>query len=901
MKFNSLFFVLIFVFFTSVVHAQRTIDKIDKDWRFAFGGAIGTNEDYGFSSAYFSYLAKAGFGDGPASSKFDDRSWQRIQLPHDWMTQLIFSPNASPSHGYKAGGKGFANHSIGWYRKNIFIPKADKGKIISIKFDGVFRNSKVWLNGFYLGNEESGYNSFNYDVTPYVNYGKENVLTVRVNATEEEGWFYEGAGIYRDVYLVKTNPIHIKDDGIFITPQLNKALTHSEVNIKNIITNDGASHQKITVENTLYDPNGTLLKNVDTIVAIGKVLSDISIPLSISVDNPQLWDTDNPLLYSLQTKIYDNNHVLLDSTSEHFGIRSIFMDPTKGFFLNGKHIKLKGTNNHQSHAGVGTALNEGMIYYRLQKLKAMGSNAYRGSHYPLSPVFLDACDRLGILVIEENRLMGINPMHLRNVRKMIERDYNHPSIFSWSIGNEEWMIEGNNKGVEIADYIQNYIQTLDSSRYMTAGLSNGFKVGMSSNIQVMGYNYLGNGDIQDHYEHHQLQPSMGTEEGSTFATRGIYKTDSLKQYESAYDRKPRPSFYSIEEGWYYYAKREYLSGVFFWTGFDYRGEPTPYSWPSVTSYFGMMDLCGFPKDDYYYLQSWWQSKPMLHILPHWNWVGSESKNIKVVTYSNLDEVELFLNGHSLGKKEMPINSHLYWNVPYQKGVLSAAGYRNGNIVLRDSVVTSGPVDHLDLQLENDSLSQSKGIYVVKVKALDKFGYFVPDAKNSFTIKNSSQYKILGVGNGDPTSHAPENYDTIYQQKVLNFRKLDSTLHFVINSFSANNSCIFTIYTDSSFKVKTIMLNGKMIHSKSTGIFEVSNELLKKENSIRIVSYDRNVKLGEQNSHTLRMIIQQKIKLKENQLSLFNGLAQIIIQSEQLPKLESVKTKNVFTLSIGDVK
>ena len=762
---------LYFIFLISIASfaqnkSSRELILIDKDWRFSLGHLYDTKKDFGHAEGYFSYLTKTGFGDGPAAKDFDDRAWRKLDLPHDWAVEQEFSEKGSFSHGFKTAGKGFPEKSIGWYRKKINIPQSDQGKIISLKFDGVFRNSKVFFNGYFLGTEESGYNGFEYDVTAYVNYGGDNTIVVRADASMEEGWFYEGAGIYRHVYLQKTNPIHIAQNGTYVTAEIKENLAEVTANVT--IENKGNYKGPIEVVQTIFDRESK---------QVGFSFEDVNAPefyktgnyiLKLTVKNPLLWDIESPNLYRLITQIRKDGK-LIDSYETSFGIRTIKFDPEKGFFLNGKAIKLKGTNNHQDHAGIGTALPDELQYYRIKKLKEMGSNAYRCSHHPPTPELLKACDELGMLVIDETRLMGINDYHLNDLKRLIERDRNHPSIICWSVGNEEWNIEGGIVGERITNVMQEFAKSLDATRPVTVGISSGFKSGISSVVEIMGYNYMGNGDIDAHRNEFKNQPGMGTEEGSTFATRGIYFTDDAKHYQSAYDKKPRPTFYSIEEGWKFYASRPYLAGMFIWTGFDYRGEPTPYGWPSVTSYFGMMDVCGFPKDNVFYLKSWWGSTPVLHIMPHWNWSGMEGKEIDVWVHSNCDEVELFLNKKSLGKKKMEQYGHLEWKVNYTPGTLEAIGYKNGKKIVTDIQKTTGNAENIKLSVDAENPSNAN-ISVITVEVLDKKGLHIPTANDeiTFAIKGG---KILGVGNGDPTSLEKDQFiDDITLVPITNFEE-----------------------------------------------------------------------------------------------------------------------------------
>lgn len=763
MKIKSLPVLLCILLLSSYVVGQPSSGTIsprerllmDFGWRFAFGHPFDTKKDFNNGTGYFSYLTKAGYGDGAADPKFDDRAWRKLDLPHDWAVEQDFSNQASFSHGFKAIGRNFPDKSVGWYRKSFKIPASDLGRRISIEFDGAFRNSIVWVNGHYLGTEPSGYNSFRYDITDYLNYGGNNVVAVRVDATMEEGWFYEGAGIYRHVWLTKISPLHVMANGTFVTSEV--ANTQANVKARASIVNEDHSEKVFSVLQTIVDAQGQTItsKRQDNLKLLPFQSQDVALDLPVA--NAKLWDIESPYLYKLHTSVLVGNKEV-DKYETTFGIRTVRFDAKEGFLLNGKPVKLKGTNNHQDHAGVGAAMPDGLQDFRINALKAMGSNAYRCSHNPPTPELLDACDRLGMLVLDENRLMGTNFQMFKDLKGLILRDRNHPSIISWSIGNEEWGIENSITGARIATTMQTYAKSLDSTRAISAAVSGGFGSGISDVIDVIGYNYLGNGDVEGHHKRFPNQPGMGTEEGSTFATRGIYVTDPKKNYIAAYDKKPRPSFYSIEEGWNFYASRPYMAGMFIWTGFDYRGEPTPHSWPSVTSYFGMMDLCGFPKDNVYYLRSWWSNQPTLHLLPHWNWKGEEGKEIDVWAYSNCDEVELFLNKKSLGKQTMKVNSHLEWKVKYEPGTLEAIGYKNGKKQLSEVVKTTAEAVSLQLTPHKASLSANgEDISVITVSVADKNKLPVPTADHEIVFTLSGPGKIIGVGNGQPTSLEKEKF------------------------------------------------------------------------------------------------------------------------------------------------
>lgn len=908
-----------FLLFLFQAFAQNKSDRelilIDNDWKFSFGHLYDTKKDFGHAEGYFSYLTKTGFGDGPAAKDFDDRAWRKIDLPHDWIVEQPFSESASFSHGFKAAGKNYPEKSIGWYRKKVTISNEDLGKIISLKFDGVFRNSKVFFNGFYLGTAQSGYNGFEYDVSAYVNYGGENTIVVRVDASMEEGWFYEGAGIYRHVYLQKTNPIHVVQNGTYVTSELsgNDAAVTADVKIKN----NGKFKGSIEVIQTILDNKNKQVAISSESILPPEFYQTLNYSSKLRVENPLLWDLDSPNLYQLITEIKSEGKVI-DSYKTSFGIRTIEFNPELGFFLNGKSVKLKGTNNHQDHAGIGTALPDEIQYYRIAKLKEMGSNAYRCSHHPPTPELLDACDRLGMLVIDETRLMGINDYHLKDLQRMIERDRNHPSIICWSVGNEEWQIEGGITGERITNIMQDFSKSLDPTRPVTVGISSGFKNGISNVVEIMGYNYLGNGDIDAHRNQFKQQPGMGTEEGSTFATRGIYFSDDAKHYQSAYDKKPRPTFYSIEEGWKFYAERPYLAGMFIWTGFDYRGEPTPYGWPSVTSYFGMMDVCGFPKDNVFYLKSWWGKEPVLHRLPHWNWSGMEGREIEVWTYSNCDEVELFLNKKSLGKKKMQQNGHLEWKVNYVSGTLEAVGYKNGKKVLSDIQKTTGKAENIKLSLDKENILKGN-VSVVTVETTDKNGLHVPTANDeiSFSIKGG---KILGVGNGDPTSLESDQFiDDISLVAITNFKEqkgTSSNLPQQLSDYSENDWAEAFKDRDYKKQAPSYIYKGDF-ELKNNSASTVVNFFYKKIGVETVVfvngnkvepsaedpqKYILNTSILKQGKNTIHMATTPLQKIKDWDVmntdpgiiqvitpaeswkrKLFNGYAQIIIQKDENAK------------------
>ncbi len=726
--------------------------NFDASWRFAFGHPSDATKDFNHGTGYFSHLAKAGYGDGPADPKFDASAWRELDLPHDWAVEAPFDAKGSHSHGYKAIGRNFPERSVGWYRKTFRVPESDLGRRIALEFDGVHRDSQVFVNGFFLGRQPSGSTSFRYDLTDYLNYGGENVVAVRVDVTFEEGWYYEGAGIHRHVWLTKTAPLHVGHWGTFVSTEPSADQSAAVVTARAKLANDGPAAAAFQLEQTILRPDGSTAATFLGAPATIDAGTQQEIVATMNVAQPQLWSIETPVMHRLITIVRNAAGVEVDRYETPFGIRSVRFDPDHGFFLNGQRVTLKGVNLHQDHAGVGVAVPDALIEYRLRRLREFGCNAIRTSHEPPSPAFLDACDRLGFLVIDENRLMGASPDQLGRLEAMIRRDRNHPSIILWSVGNEEWRIEGNILGARLTATMQALARRLDPTRRSTVAISGGWG-GSSTTTDVVGYNYIAQSNPDEQHKKFPHQPGVGTEETTTQGTRGIYFDDKPRGHMAPLAKGDSGG--NCEIGWQYYAARPFLAGLFFWTGFDYRGESTPFGFPAISSQFGILDTCGFPKDSFYYLQSWWTDRPVLHVAPHWNWPDRIGQELKVTCYSNHEAVELFLNGASLGKKEMPRNGHLEWPVTYQPGVLEARGYRGGAIVQTTRVETTGAPARLVLTPDRTELrADGTDVVVFAVSTVDAQGRHAPTAANfvEFSVDGG---RVLGVGNGDPSCHEPD--------------------------------------------------------------------------------------------------------------------------------------------------
>ena len=772
----------------SAAASPREHLSLDANWKFHLGddwpGAL--------------HLDKAGASAGPAAEKFNDNSWRTLDLPHDWAIELPFDKNSDTSHGFKPVGPGFTKNSIGWYRRTFDLPAADAGKRIWLTFDGVFRDATVWVNGWIIKRHEGGYYPFREDITDVAHFGGKNTVTVKVDATKFEGWFYEGAGIYRHVWLDKTAPVAIAPDGIFVSSRPPNGCTVVEIQAQILNTKNVETYEdnNVYVNFEVIDPGGK---------SVGEFRQRIGLPVgkdnlelkansqqqvkayfnfyppnsSIRMPSPtpdsqtkdvfattELWSPESPKLYKLITTVEIMGggalmaNGVVDRQVTTFGIRTVGFDKDKGFLLNGKHYELYGTCNHQDMAGVGAALPDALQDFRVKKLKEFGCNAIRTSHNPPTPELLDACDRLGMLIMDESRLLGSDSENLRKWDDQIRRDRNHPSVAIWSVANEEFSVQDSPQGGNVARTMQNYVKQLDPTRPVTYAAPEGDTfAGVNGVIEVRGWNYHVGDDMDRYHAEHPTQPEVGTEQASTVSTRGIYANDKERGYVAAYDDNAPSWATTTEKWWSYFADRPWLSGGFVWTGFDYRGEPTPYAWPCVNSHFGILDVCGFPKDNFYYYQSWWTTNTVLHLLPHWNWPGKEGQEIKVNALSNCKQVELFLNGTSLGKQTMKPNSHLTWQVKYAPGTLSAKGFDDaGNVIAETKTETTGDAAAIQLTPDRAAINaDGEDVSVFTVSATDAQGRIVPVAQNKINFVLEGAGKILGVGNGDPSCHEPDTF------------------------------------------------------------------------------------------------------------------------------------------------
>ena len=738
--------------FTNV---PRVIISLDADWRFHLGDLTHASN--------------------PA---YDDHDWRRVDVPHDYVVEGTFNPtNAYVQPGVEATWyalHGFLPVQPAWYRKTISIPAAAQGKRLWLEFDGVFNNSRYWLNGLEIGSEHSGYSRFRFDITDAARCGGKNFLSVRVDP-RYDGWWYEGGGIYRHVRLVMVDPVHIAPDGVFIAPAVanpgDGTQADTAVAVHTDVTNESSATIRATVLSEILDEDGKVILSAPATQSLVAGV-DVNVAQELSLSKAHLWSLENPYLYQLRSTIRVSGK-MVDQVTTSFGVRQLRFDADRGFFLNGKHVKIQGVNVHEDHAGVGVAMPDRLIQWRLERLKKIGCNAIRLSHNPVEPVMLDLCDRMGFLVIAENRHLGDTyadqtpkntpAVEHRDLTSLVMHDRNHPCIILWSLCNEQWT-QGSPEGAAMARAMKERVNELDPTRLVTAAMNGGFtnRDGFISALDVVGFNY--NPWVYEKFHaEFPAMPMIATEIASEIGTRGIYDLNHWdnywgnkdRGYVAAYSINAGPGGQTVEQAWPPIATNDFMAGGFAWSGFDYKGEPRPFGWPVINSHYGIMDICGFPKDSYYYYQAWWTDNPVLHLFPHWNWPGKEGQEIPVWVQSNCQAVELFLNGVSQGKQTVTPYHHLEWKVKYAPGKLVAKGVRNGKLI--EAVVeTTGAPAAIRLTADRTALTANNtDLAVVNVAILDAQGRVVPVTENEITFKLSGPGKLIGVGNGDPSSHEPD--------------------------------------------------------------------------------------------------------------------------------------------------
>lgn len=703
---------------------------------------------------------------GVSDPEFNDRSWRQLDLPHDWAIEGDFSQDnpSGPGGGALPGG-------VGWYRKQFRIRNLDCR--YKIEFDGIYMNSSVYVNGHLVGTRPYGYISFSYDITDFLVRGS-NTIAVRVdNSDQPNSRWYSGCGIYRDVRLVKVTPVHVAQWGTYVTARTDN--NRATLDIETRIENDGDAGQSFSVWSTVLDSKGRIVASRST------RCDSTVVRQTFDVQNPHLWDIEDPHLYTLRTEIRKDGRTI-DSYSSTFGIRDIRFDAATGFYLNGKHVVINGVCLHHDQGCLGTAVNRRAIERQLQILKDMGCNAIRCSHNPPSPVLLDLCDSMGFLVMDEafdmwhKKKTGQDYARFfddwaeRDLTDMILRDRNHPSIVIWSIGNEVQEQWDYSLGMEIAPRLAGLIRSLDPTRPITAGCNEpGVRnpLFQSGALDIIGFNYH-NSNVESVPRLFPGKPFIVTESVSALMTRGYYEMPSDEQsvrperwdkpfYNesfacSAYDNVCTPWGSHHEENLLFLKRLPFVAGQFVWTGFDYIGEPTPYGWPARSSYFGIIDLAGFPKDIYYLYQSEWTDKTVLHLFPHWNWKPGQEVDM-CCYFNNADEVELFVNGQSEGiAQKDSTHASVHWKVKYRPGTVKAVARKDGRQIAVQEIHTAGEPAMIRLTADRRKIkSDGRDLSFVTVEILDKDGNLCPQADNLVEFKVRGAAFIAGVDNGSPIS------------------------------------------------------------------------------------------------------------------------------------------------------
>jgi len=721
--------------------------NFNKSWMFTLDANLDCHNTFGFKK-YTSAI-------GAAARFYANSNWEIVDLPHDWAVALPKNPFASPL----GGGRDNSHHhpyasefktdsekvyNVGWYRKEFEFAPSWENKRLFLEFEGVFRNSSYWVNGVYIDNHKSGYTGFTFEITDHLVKDGTNSVAVHVDCEQPEGWFYEGAGIYRNVFLHVCEPVYFKYGKTFIRPDID-----GKVIVSGVLVNDTENSISQKIDFSVTDKNGKKVASTSC-TANAKAFSETEFCCNLKIENPALWSIDTPNLYTLSMKA--GNEV----TTETFGFRSIRFDADKGFFLNGKHTKIRGACVHQDFGGVGSALSDNLNYYKISRLKEMGVNAYRCSHNPPSPALLRACDELGMLVMDETRMFGTSPEAVRQLTSLIERDRNHPSVFIWCIGNEEFSVENDEWSYRLCEKASRIVRSLDDTRAITYGGDNGANFeGANGAAEVRGINYIRNGKprwVDEYHKEHPNQPIIGTEESSYVLSRGGAKND-LGNGILDCTGDVTMMWGSTPKGWVKFVEeRDWFTGAFMWTGFDYRGEPNPFFDSNYSSSFGTIDLCGMEKPPFYYYKSWWTDEPVLKIAPHWDYKKGETADLTVFT--NCEKVTLFVNGKDMGTKTVEKYDVLRWSIPFEKGVLSAEGTKNGK-TYRTELVTPEKASLVQCRNVLEAKSEDD-VSIYELCALDKNGNFCPNANGEVELDITGG-TIIGVGNGDP-------YCDDYEQK-----------------------------------------------------------------------------------------------------------------------------------------
>ena len=715
----------------------------NRDWEFALENGLDCFNQFGFEKYADAIGAPARF--------YAFSNWEKIDLPHDWAVGLGRDLRVNTFAGAYPNTRWHRymteRHSdveevfhVGWYRKTFAIEPEWRGKRLFVEFEGVFRDAAVWVNGTYLDRHLSGYTSFVLEITDHVVWDGVNSIAVRVDCEQNEGWWYEGAGIYRNVLLHVAEPVYLKMRQTVIKTQLD-----GTVEVSCVVVNDTA--EAFAGEIAFEIPGEDAVRQTAEIAP----WSEQRLEARLAIHQPRLWHVDHPHLYQLLIRVGDEAH------AETFGVRTVDFDPDRGFLLNGQPLKIRGACVHQDFGGVGVALTDNLQFYKIKRLKDMGVNAYRCSHNAPAPALLRACDELGMLVMDETRLFGTSPEAVRQLTDVMERDRNHPCVFVWSLGNEEFSVQDDPWSYRLMEKMTRIAKTLDDTRPVTYSGNNGPNfTGANAAAEVRGVNYIRNDGgqggrwLDDYHAAHPHQPVIGTEESSYVLSRGGAANDfGSSRLDST--GLVTMMWGSTPKGWVKYCEeRDYFAGSFMWTGFDYRGEPNPFITANVSSSFGTLDLCGLAKPPFYYYQAWWTEEPVLRLAPHWN--HHEGETVEISLFTNCEQVTLTLNGREIETRAIHRFDAPRFRIPFEPGVLEANGVKDGRVI-RHELRTSGRTAKVECvcELKADSAADTA---IYHLRAVDADGLFCPTAMEQAEVTVEGGV-IAGVGNGDPACLDPE--------------------------------------------------------------------------------------------------------------------------------------------------
>ncbi len=750
--------------------------RFDKDWKFV------TDRDCGVFSAYG--FRKCSSATGPADIDYHEGMMRNVDLPHDWGIELLPDARANPSNACRpisryipqASAFDCDSHtdsvSVGWYRKHFKVEKLCDNQRVFLEFEGVFRDYAVFVNGIYIDKHNSGYTSAVFDITDQLIYTKDNVVAIRVHATQPEGWWYEGAGIYGHAHLIIKSEVYVPQYSTFIVSQ-----NTGSVKVSTVLRNSSCLQKSVRLECRISDC-GRLSAEPKSITATLLPSQALNCSFDFHIESPKLWDTESPYLYTAEFFIDDDEAA---DDSQRFGFREFTYDADRGMFLNGKPIKIRGACIHQDFGGFGVALPESISRYKIELLKSMGVNAYRASHHPASPDILNICDELGVLVLDETRVFGSSPEALRQLDDMVTQHRNHPCVFMWSLGNEEYhrQIQSTDRAAQMARTAYERIKALDPTRAITFGSNNGcVDKGVNSVVDVRGFNYIRNlerltrdakgnhipGYNADRYHaEHPDRIMLGTEEGSHFLCRDA-GFDNFEKGQVNATGEHTAMGGSTPEGWVkFYESRDYLMGGFMWTGIDYYGEPKPFTQVNTSSSFGAIDLVGFPKNSYYYYRSCWLDEPILEIMPHWDF--KKGDRIKIAVYTNCEFVSLYLNGKKLGEKQMEKYDSAIWEIDFEPGCLEAVGERNG-ATYRTCISTPNAPKKLSLTADKTHID-TDGIVIVDAMITDESGNICRQSDREIQFETEGNGKIIAIGNGNPADRSADKFLESVETRDIN--------------------------------------------------------------------------------------------------------------------------------------